>query len=157
MEQWNTVVIGACMLSIAIAIFHMIRPDQTFTRQIRFLVSLLFITSLAAPVLHLTTEAAGWNAHAEITENPHANDLSKEMERQILTQTEDYAAQALTALLEDAGISCTEMDVTVHIDDMDSIYISEVSTVCGDYQNACRILQEQLGEDVTLSVTEILA
>lgn len=155
MEHLRTVILGACMLSIAVALCNMIRPSRLFERQVRFLISLLFVISLAAPFLQMDYQAA-LDLMAQAADPPETAALEETMEAQLLEETALCSEAAVRALLEQEGIACTETDVKVHIDESDSIYISEVSVMCDNLQRASEILRENLGEEVILHVSQVV-
>ncbi|MBQ9110750.1 MAG: hypothetical protein IJY06_05225 [Oscillospiraceae bacterium] len=154
MQQLKTIITAACMLSIAVGICNVLRPSKLFERQVRFLISLLFTLCLAAPLLRID-----W--HAPLPElaagemEMQADRLRQDAQQLILEETAVRTESALTKLLNENGIACQTVDVQVHIDDEQCIYISEVSTACSDPAQAAGLLRTNLGEEVTLHVTEL--
>ncbi len=155
MEQIRTVILGACMLSIAVALCNMIRPSRIFERQVRFLISLLLVISITTPFLQIDY-ADALEALTETAEPPETAVLEETLEAQLLEETALCSEAAVRSLLSQAGIACTEADVIVHIGDTGSIYISEVSVTCSDFRGASEILRENLGEEVILHVSEVV-
>ncbi|MDE6729509.1 MAG: hypothetical protein K2J71_01875 [Oscillospiraceae bacterium] len=146
LESLKSAVISVCMLSIAVAICTLILPDTTLTKQVRFLISLLFIISLAVPLADLEFPVSMQEIQQE---------QSQETAQAV---TELYLKNALLALLEQEQIVCEELEVTVHIDESGSISIREVevNALCDDFQKACRVLEQALGEEAEIHVTQIL-
>lgn len=155
MEQMKSIITAACLLSIAAGICDLIRPDQQFRPQIRFLISLLFVIGIAAPLVHLDVDFVLSGA-SEIQGTVQEEQLSDTAEELILTETERRTEEALRTLLNRNGIACTEMEVSLHIDDGQCISISEVRTECSDMQAALALLEMQLGEGVSVHVTEVV-
>ncbi len=156
MEQMKTVVIGACMLSLAVGLCHMIKPSRTFEKQVRFLVSMLFVICMVSPFLHLEfSDIPELLAEAEETEQSQA--LEEELQSQVLASTRTQTEAAIAQLLTAQGIACSEIAVTVHIDETGCISISEVSVTCDDEQKASESLRSALGEEVVLHVAEAAA
>ena len=155
MEGLRSAVLGACMLSTAVGIVTMLRPKGTMTRQIRFLLSVLFVLSLAVPLLHL--ELPDTLDVIETAPARAAEETADAALRQtVLTEARQRTAAALVALLEGAGIRCDRLEADVYIGADDRIYCSEVRAECADMAAACRLLREALGEEVTLYVTEVI-
>jgi len=144
MEQLHSAVLSICLLSICTAVCTLFCPESSLTKQVRFLISLLFIIGLAVPLTNL--------------EFPESLIQIQEQNSQetALAVTKKSAEQALLFLLSEEQIHCSDLQVDVHIDGNQRIMISDVSVVCDDYQNACRVLREALGEETELHVTEIL-
>lgn len=143
-ESLKASVISVCLLSISVAVCTLICPDAVLAKQVRFLISLLFIISLAVPLTNLEFPVS-------------MTEIQQERSQESVTAvTQKYAEEALYLLLTQEGISCSELHVTVHIDENQSISISEVNAVCDDFQKACRVLEQALGEEAEIHVTEIL-
>ena len=137
-------VLAVCMLSIAISICLLICPDTALQKQVRFLISLLFVISLILPFRNLN--------------------FPDSLEA-IQIEQADYSAQqaaehavkdALVSVLTQNGISCSEPEVILHIDENHCISITDVSLTCDDEQNAVTVLQQILGEEVSIHVSQTL-
>ncbi len=156
MEQITAIVTGACLLSLAVGVVHMIRPSKAFEQQVRFLVSMLFIVCITKPFL--TLEMPGFSSITDTAEAAvQCDTLADETQTQVLAatrmQTEHAVAQYLTA----NGITCTQVTAIMNIDGTGSISISEVSVMCSPPETAAALLQSVLGEGVTLHVAEASA
>lgn len=155
MEQLKSVLTAACMLSLAIGLCNVIKPSRIFEKQVRFLISLLFVIGLASPLLQIDWQSSPL-ALAEDLQASQAEKLTQELQTQLLEETAVRTENALLEVLAADGVSCSELDVSVHIDDAQCIYISEVSVVCSDAEKANNILQASFGEEVTVHVTEMV-
>ncbi len=154
MNALKTILTAACMVSLAVGLCHALKPSHLFEKQVRFLISLLFVIGLVSPILNID-----WRSALAFTqeipaaaENPQ---LETQLQAQLLEETAARTETALRELLALNGIRCTEMDVSVHIDEMNCICISEVSIVSSDVRKTTDILQEQLGEEVTIHAAEM--
>ncbi len=153
MEEIKSVIFGACMLSLAVGVCNMVRPSRLFEKQVRFLISLLFVLCLSVPLLQIDYEGiAARLEHADAL--PEADSLTAAMEQQLLEETALCSEAAIRTLLEQNGIRCMQAQVSVHIDAAGSISISEVSVTCDDFRSASQLLRQQLGEGVKLCVEE---
>ncbi len=155
MEQLKTLITMSCMLSITVGICNILKPSALFERQIRFLISMLFVIGLAAPLVNIEWKLTPITSR-ENTVNAQTASLTQQAQDLILSQTAAHTETALEELFNLNGIKCSELQVTAHIDEGQCIYISEVSTVCSDSQRACEILRTNLGEEVILRVTEMV-
>lgn len=153
MEQLKAVITAACLLSIAAGLCDLIRPDQQFRPQIRFLISLLFVIGLTSPLLHLDADLV-LSDPLDVQQTVQEEKLADTAEALILEETARRTEDALRELLSQNGIACTEMEVSLHIDELQCISISEVRTECSDMQRGCALLEMQLGEGVTIHVAE---
>ncbi len=156
MEQMKTAVLSACMLSAAVGIISLIRPGKALERQIRFLVSILFVICLAAPVMQIEFPS-DLGVFAEEQAQQHEEMLTAGMEEQLLKEVTHCTEQALIEKLASEGISCTKMKATLYIDEEECIYCSDIEAECDDFAGACAVLEEVLGEEVNIRVTEVLS
>ncbi len=156
MERLREAVLGACMLSTAVGIVSLIRPSRLLDRQIRFLISLLFVICLTVPFVQMDVPDL-----PEFLSGDHSAEPSEALQNALDTQLTAEAARRAEAVLKEqltqAGITCTSLHAGVHIAEDGSIYISEVSAECSDLASACRVLEELLGKEVTICVTEALS
>lgn len=154
MEQLRTIITAACMLSIAVGLCNILKPSKLFERQVRFLISLLFALCLAAPLLRIDWHAAP-SELAAVQMEVRADQLRQDAQQLVLEETAARTENALCGILRNNGIVCPNLDAEIHIDDEQRIYISEVSAVCSDPAQAADLLRTNLGEEVTLHVTEL--
>ncbi len=154
MEQLRTIITTACLLSIAVGLCSLLRPGRQFDKQLRFLISLLFVIGIAAPFLQIDWRMPP-SAFAQIRQSEQTQMLAEETEQLILEETARKTESTLHAFLTENGIACSDLHVSIHIDETKRISISEVSTECSDRQRAYELLRTQLGEEVTLHVSEM--
>ena len=155
MESLKNAAVAMCMLSCAVSLVSLAAPAHALARQMKFLVSLLFAACLAVPLLHMelpsdpeTLSGGSFSSQTQETEN--------RVRESILRETQDYTAQALRQALANAGITCSELDVQVHIDESDCIHISKVTATCDDFAGANALLSDLLGGEGEIVVTQIL-
>lgn len=156
MEYLRSSVLGACLFSAVVGICTLIRPSRALERQVRLLLSLLFVISLAAPLTRMELPES-WEALCEQQVQTQAVDVDAAFTAQLLTETQQQTETALRKQFAQAGIICTELSVILYIDEKDCIHCKEVRAVCDDFAGGCALLKEMLGEEVTICVTEILS
>ncbi len=156
MEYLRSSVLGACLFSAVVGICTLIRPSRALERQVRLLLSLLFVISLAAPLTQMELPAS-LEALCEQQAQAHAIDVDEAFTAQLLTETQKQTEAALRERFAQAGITCTDLSVALYIDEDDCIHCKEVRAVCDDFAGGCALLKETLGEEVTICVTEILS
>ncbi len=144
LETLKSSVLTVCLLSIAVSVCLFLCPENALRKQVRFLVSLMFLVSLLPAFVR-----------PEFSDIPGSVQQSQ-ADRTALALTEQTVKQTLASVLEQKGISCSEISVSLHIDENHCISISDVSVTCDDFQQTLRTLRELLGEGVNLHVSEIL-
>lgn len=155
MEQMRAAVLSACMLSAAVGICSLIRPGKALERQIRFVISLLFVISLTVPLTQMEVPP-----ELEVLAEERAvyqEGLDAGLKEALLAETKRRTEEALTEQLAAAGITCTKMEAILYIDETGCIYCSDISAECSDFAGACAILEAILGEGVNICVTEVLS
>ncbi len=141
----------ACFVSAAAGMLSLLLPGKSLARQMKFLLSLMMALSLSVPLLH--TELP---ADLETLTQMQTQAQEEQLYAEIAAETERKLEAVLREKLEEAGITVTELEVTVHRDAANCIHFSRVSTVCDDFAGANRLLRELTGEEGEIVVTEIL-
>lgn len=148
-EGIRNAVLAACMVSAGAGILSLLSYGRTLVRQMKFLLSMMLAISLAVPLLGM-----------EFPEIPAFSDVESIHAQEILEQITQETAERLRGVLieklQEAGITCTEMEIDLHRDEENCIHISRVTAVCDDFAGSIRLLQELAGEGAEITVTEIL-
>lgn len=153
MEQIRELVGGVCMLSLAVGLCSLMGIGKALERQIRFILSLLFLLALILPFKELDIRELGdLSLFAE--QEVHAGELTEELNRQMAEETRKQICSSVGQLLTDAGFSWEKVDASVHIDETGCIYISEVHVLCRDARGAEELLQPIFGEEAKIYVEE---
>ena len=153
MERLRAGILSICMLSTAVAVCTLLRPEQALGKQLRFLLSLLLIIGLAVPLLQirLPEEAFSESAFAlQQAENRAA------FEDRILQETQARTEAALRERLTAAGITCTALTAVLHRTEDGCIYCSEVQAACSKPERAAAVLREALGEEAEIIAGEMV-
>lgn len=154
MDRFQTIITTACMLSITIGLCNALKPTAIFEKQIRFLISMIFVLCISAPILQLRKGTISFFV-PKYNMQIQSAELTEQVHQSILDKTAEQINAALQELLRRNGIICTKLDVRVHIDEGQRIYISEVSAECDQPDHACEILRASLGEEVILHVSQM--
>lgn len=154
MDQLKAILTTACLLSLTIGLCNVLKPGVIFEKQIRFIISLIFVLGLVSPILSLKSDGV-CVTFAKSSGEVNAQSLTEQMYDEILIITEDKTETALLELLSSNGVECEDLQIQAHIDEGQCIYISEVSVVCDEPQRTCEILRESLGEEVVLHVSQM--
>lgn len=149
MEQLRASVTGVCMLSAAVGICTLILPGKALERQVRFLLSVLFLISIAVPLTQMELPDVSAAAVPQTQAQEYAA-LDDAVLRETQTRTEAALRERLTA----ADIRCEALSAALYMGEDRCIYCSEVQAVCSDPDRAAAILREALGEEVSIRVAE---
>ena len=154
MEQMRAGILSICMLSTAIGICSLLRPEQTLGRQLRFLLSMLLLIGLAVPLLQLRLPASAFSGEAFLQQQEEHREA---FEERLLLETQKQTETALRERLSAEGITCTMLSVTLHRAEDGSIYCSEVQLSCNAPERAAALLRTLLGEEVSICAGEMVS
>ncbi len=131
METFKMIAGTACFLGIITAIFGSMYPSEKFAKQMKIIFSLVFILSVAKPVISgrisfpdiEETVSAGSDQYSSI------NDRTYEY---FISSLEKNISLSLEAKLNEIDIYPAEIETSINISDSGSISISEVRLVLDD-------------------------
>ncbi len=151
MEKAHAIVLITCVISILSGILDALKPDNRFDRQLRLLLSSVFVLAVLTPF-------AGGMRDLHIDWNSDVS-ASSSLADAVTIQTEDVAGEnletALTSLLTNSGVTPVDVTVVMHTNADGSIDIEQVTAFCSDADTANRLLTECLGEEVKIDVETI--
>ncbi len=154
MEHIRESILSACMLSASVGILSLIYP-AVLDRQIKFLMSMLFLVSMITPFIGMEFPTESAIVTAEQIQQGTIR-LSDKVQESILQESQKRICEAVTEKLNSAGITCQSVEVELHMNDENCIYCSEVTVECDNFADACRILNALFGEEVKICVTETI-
>lgn len=145
MEQFRAVIKSVCIISAAVCILDGLAAGTRFRNQMKFLLNLIFITVIAAPVLQGTFDFEMPELDRYMTEDyDSAGELYQE---ELRRQTGENISAVLMQQLEAAGIKCTGIETDINISETNSISISSVTVSADDFGAASEIIRSSLGGD----------
>ncbi len=156
MAVFQTVTYVACFIGIAVAVLDTLYPNEKFQKQIKMLFSLVFILSIAAPLIKGDiefTDTAGSvsvnsDSYAEVTDN--ANNL-------FIKSIENNISMRISTVLNQNKIICKNIKTSINISDNNSISINEIRLTLedsGQYKSAAEIINTEVGGDITVNLEE---
>jgi hypothetical protein len=151
----HSAVLAACMVSAGAGLLSLLSCGKTLARQMKFLLSLLFAVSLAVPLLHMELPD-DLETLVRVTAQEQAEALEERIYEELVQETEQRVRSVLLEKLAAAGITCTELTVTVHRDAENCIHISKVTAVCDAMERANALLPELVGKEAEIVVTQII-
>lgn len=152
MDKIRSIVLIACLLSIAISILDMLYPSKKFEQQVRFIFSLVFLIGLATPFL-----TGGITFPSISFPDENYSDITDSVNSQMNTAVEGNIEKALGNKLSAEKISVKNISVSVTILGEDSISINKVQIVPEDKADSDRIkkiISGELGMETNITVAE---
>ncbi len=145
MELLKKVILSACFLSIVISLADSIKPGELFTRQLKLIFSLIFITGIVISAVNADFELEIPVA-ADITELEGYENLSGAAEQAILNSAETSVIDSVSRILTSQGISYEKIIADINIIEDGSININEIGYCGGEYDRASAAIKNNLGE-----------
>ncbi len=144
MELLKKLVLSACFLSIVISLADSIKPGESFTRQLKLIFSLIFISGIFVSVANSDFEL-DIPVAADVQELENYESMSDTMDKAVIYSAENTAKETICSILTSHGISYKKITVSVNIIEDDSININEIG-YCGDeYERAAEIIKNNVG------------
>lgn len=153
MDTVGRIVLTACLLAVGISILEMLYPEGKFQKQVKLLFSMVFIISLAGPLVSGNFEFPEFDLSSSV----EYSDLQTRSDEEFISLTEKNIAETLKAKLNSQKLSVKEISVKINISDSRSISISEVKIICPENSNQemiSRTVTEEVGADTLVSITE---
>lgn len=148
METMRTIVLVTCVISLLSGVLDALRPNAKFDRQMRLLLSAVFLLAILTPLVKGTSAMhVDWNSDVKISE-----DLTETMAVQTEACVVENLESTLKELLRNGGVTDAEVEVGMHITEDNCIEIEHVTVFCADTETAVALLVECLGEEVTIDV-----
>lgn len=149
MELLKRVILTACFLSTAITIADSVKPGEKFSRQLRLIFSMIFITGTAAavlssdispelPALALDPEPGNYKSVEEAADKAVSSAVSSAAEKSV----NDMICRILTA----KGISFEKIDVVINMNEDGSIDINEIGYCGSEYEKAAEAVKSGVGD-----------
>ncbi|NLJ16910.1 MAG: hypothetical protein GX346_07250 [Clostridiales bacterium] len=148
-------IVSVCLVSVATAIFKMLVPENSFKKQISFLIACFFAISLMSIFTKGKFEV-DFSSEAFNQQNDFL-DISKRVNDKAYRELGEKLADKIKILLDEEGIKTKQILINVNIPNLYSISISEVRLVFDnpqsqDAQKAKEVVQNFVGEDIKVSV-----
>ncbi|MCL2693625.1 MAG: stage III sporulation protein AF [Oscillospiraceae bacterium] len=148
------ILLNICIVAVAAALFKMLVPDNSFKKQIGFLISCFFITSVVSFVTSGRHEFGGLSDIADVTIEGGFTDFTE----QTLAQRKQAIAGELSSrvrqTLEENGIEPVKIYVIVNISGLYSISINEIKLVLppdGDFARASALVEKEVGRNIKVT------
>ena len=149
MEIISKMVASGCFIGIAICAADIIKPDDRFSGHIMLIFSLIFTLVFFSPLIkNKPSEILNCQAEydSEMMEGSVGNAVDDEMKKAV----EQNISNSLGGKLEEENILYDEISVNVNIDESSSIIINEVYITTQNFDEAKKIIENQLGSGVVV-------
>ncbi len=125
METFRAMAGAACFLGIVITVFSSLYPSEKFAKQMKIIFSLIFILSVAKPVIggKIVLPEMGETVAAS-TERYEA--MNEETYDYFIRSVESNISASLEVLLNEINIYPDKIETSINISDSGSISINEV-------------------------------
>lgn len=145
MELLKKVIFVSCLLSIVLSIADMIKPDEKFTHQLKFIFSLIFLTGLISTV-------AGSDFDFELPVSAGAETLEgyekieEAADKAVLESAKMSLTDMIVRILTTQGISYEKITADINMTEEGSININWIGYCGSDFENAQKAVKNNIGE-----------
>lgn len=145
MDILKKVILSACFLSIVISLADMIKPGEKFTRQLKLIFSMIFISGTILSALNADFKfeipaAAG----AEELEGYET--ISEAADKAVLEAAEKSVSDMISRILTSERISFEKISSVINMNDDGSINIIEVEYYGNEYEKASEAIRKNIGD-----------
>lgn len=144
----ESAVLSICIVSLAASISENLTAGTKFGKQVKFILSLIVISVILRPF----SDGIALPDISDIPDTPEFQQYSDEFyNSEMKSRISENISETLESLLLENGINTEFIDTDINISDSDSISINSVTVGTDNFQQAERIIKENLGEE-----TEVL-
>lgn len=154
MEAFKELITTLCLAGIGLAIYKMMVPSGTYEKQIRVLVSLVFILGVISPFakgeisLHVS-------ANGELVESVEYARIEEQANSYLKSHFTTNLETSLVKVLEEKGLAVDKISVNVDISKEYSISINEVRVLTSNKADTEAIkaaIKKEVGDDTDIQV-----
>lgn len=141
-------ILTACLCGTGIAICEIISPDEKFSKQINFILSLVFVTGIMTPFADIlksfSDEEDVFLSTGIYEDYSNTEEVYNEYLRVI---TEENIEKSVKNMLENKKISVYKISVGIDISESSCISISNIGLKCSDFSEAYDIITSEITEE----------
>ena len=140
LELLKKVILSACFLSVVISLADSIKPGDRFSRQLKLIFSLIFISGII-------TSAANGNfsfdlpVAADVGELENYSDMSEAADNAMMYSAEQSVIDEIGRILTAQGISYEKITANINMEADGGIIINEIGYCGAEYERACSIIR----------------
>lgn len=148
MDMLGRFIMTVCICTIAVSVCDMLCTDGKFTKQIRLILTLVFVTGITAPVADLIKNNQIEETFYALRSYDGASNENSEVYRSYLKRTvEENINAEFCRILESEGITAEKICSEIYISEDYSISIIKAGIKCDDFTKAEEILRNRTGEE----------
>ena len=154
MDAFKELVTTLCLAGIGLAIYKMMVPSGTYEKQIRVLVSLVFILGVISPFARGEISIPV-SANNELIESIEYARIEEQANSYLKSHFTTNLESALIKVLEEKGIDVDKISVNVDISEEYSISINEVRVLISNNADTGAVkaaIIKEVGEDTEIQV-----
>ncbi len=148
-RNWATVV---CITLVVTILFSMLVPKGSMERVLQFSISLFFIVSFITPfITQFSSFRLDVSASAQVEESnlESVSALEESFEQKLLELTKENLEEKGKGFLEEIGVRCQKISVSINKEEDDSITISKITVWLDNaYQSRQAEIEEKLTEEM---------
>lgn len=149
----NDLLLNVAVIAIATALFRLLIPENTFKKQLSFLISCFF---LSAVFFSVTNGQFDLDIGSLTKTTNEYVDFSEQLREHTTRTIAEEMRKEVAALLAEKNITAEEIGIIVNISEVGSISISEIRLVLNeekDLSEAEKTLLESVGDEIAVSVS----
>ncbi len=149
MDILRQMTLSGCFIGIVLCAADVLAPEQSFSKQIKTIFSLIFILVFLSPLVKSSlshTDDGIISASSDIS----YEDMEQAVESDIKKFTEKNLERTLGKLLDDKKILYDKISVSVNIDNESGININRVYITSVSFKQAKEALEEVLDEQTQI-------
>jgi hypothetical protein len=150
----RVIILNICFIAVATALFRMLVPENSFKKQISFLISCFFITAVISLITNSDLDFDEFTGIEFGTESNYIDFTEQTTSARKRAIGEEVAARVRT-VLEAEEIYPSKIYVIVNISGLYSISINEIVLVLlpdADFHAASVITEREVGRDIKVTI-----
>lgn len=154
MDAFKELITTLCLAGIGLAIYKMMVPSGTYEKQIRVLVSLVFVLGVISPFAKGDISLPV-SANSDLSENIEYLRIEEQANTYLELHFTTNLETALLKVLEEKDVAVNKISVNVDISKDYSISINEVRVLISNNDESAvvkAIIQKEVGEDTDVLV-----
>lgn len=154
METFRMISATACFLGITLSVFGRMYPSEKFGKQMKTIISLIFLISVLKPVVKGELQLPDISETVTASSSYYQS-ISENTDEYFISAMENNISARLKTTLSENNYFSEEIHTNINISDDNSIFISEVIVLvqnddCSDEIKKC--ITENVGENATVIV-----
>ncbi len=147
MDMVGKMVLTACVCGMATGLWGMITPDKKFSKQVNFILSLVFIMAVITPFAEIFRNFSDKQVSATIQNYKQSYEDENTYNTYLKHITEDNIEKSVTGILEENGLEVRKISVSIDISESSCISISNIGIECDDFSKAYQIIVNEVAKE----------